>query len=371
MMRATTSLCMFLLVLAALATPTALPAQDSVGIGIGIHVGPPALPIYAQPVCPGLGYLWTPGYWAYGDAGYFWVPGTWVLAPTPGYLWTPGYWGWGGGAYAWHAGYWGPHVGFYGGIAYGYGYTGTGFYGGHWIGGAYHYNTAVTNVNTTVINNTYNTTVANDNTTVNRTSYNGGTGGVTAQPTAAEQAAANENHLAPTAAQAEHQHAASINRAMLASENHGTPAVAATPKPGAFNGPGVVAAKPITANAAANAGTANGAKTAASQMDRPPSARTNSTAAQTAATNGSANGTTNTTSNLTNANHPSNTSSTTQSSTTQSGTTHPNPTTTSNTTHPSNTHPDNQHPANTHPNPTHPQTTKPPQHAEPHGGRGR
>src|ERR1700720_5017268 len=87
-----------------------------IGIGISVRVGPPALPVYVQPVCPGEGYLWTPGYWAYGEAGDFWVPGTWVLAPRPGVLWTPGYWGWGSGVYLWHAGYWGPHVGFYGGV---------------------------------------------------------------------------------------------------------------------------------------------------------------------------------------------------------------------------------------------------------------
>ena len=44
---------------------------------------PPALPVYEQPLCPGEGYLWTPGYWAYdNDYGdYYWVPGTWVMAP--------------------------------------------------------------------------------------------------------------------------------------------------------------------------------------------------------------------------------------------------------------------------------------------------
>jgi hypothetical protein len=46
------------------------------------------------------------------------------------------------------AGYWGPHVGFYGGINYGFGYGGVGFFGGEWRGGAFAYNTAVMNVNT-------------------------------------------------------------------------------------------------------------------------------------------------------------------------------------------------------------------------------
>jgi len=47
-------------------------------------------------------------------------------------LWTPGYWAWQNDAYVWYAGYWGPTVGFYGGIDYGFGYPGSGFYGGYW-----------------------------------------------------------------------------------------------------------------------------------------------------------------------------------------------------------------------------------------------
>ena len=109
-----------------------MPARSSaqISVGVAVHIGPPALPVYEQPICPGAGYLWTPGYWAYGPDGYYWVPGTWVMAPSVGLLWTPGYWGWGGGGYFFHAGYWGPHVGFYGGINYGFGYGGVGFVGG-------------------------------------------------------------------------------------------------------------------------------------------------------------------------------------------------------------------------------------------------
>ncbi len=64
-------------------------------------------------------------------------------APSDGLLWTPGYWGWNNGLYLWNAGYWGPHVGFYGGVNYGFGYTGVGFAGGYWHGGAFFYNRAV------------------------------------------------------------------------------------------------------------------------------------------------------------------------------------------------------------------------------------
>src|SRR6202790_1130900 len=142
------------------AIPTSTFAQISVGIAV--RIAPPELPVYEQPLCPGEGYIWTPGYWAYGDDDYSWAPGTWVMAPRVGVLWTPGYWGWGDGGYFWHGGYWGPHVGFYGGVNYGFGYVGVGYLGGRWDGGHFAYNRAVNNVNVTVIHNTYNTTVVNN-----------------------------------------------------------------------------------------------------------------------------------------------------------------------------------------------------------------
>jgi WXXGXW repeat (2 copies) len=238
-MRKTQVICCLLFAMLILALPSTSSAQ--IAVGVSIHIGPPVLPVYAQPVCPGPGYLWTPGYWAYGPAGYYWVPGTWVVGPV-GMLWTPGYWGFAGGVYAWHAGYWGPHVGFYGGINYGFGYGGVGFVGGEWRGGVFAYNTAVMHVDTTIVHTTYvNRTVIN-NTVVNHTSFNG-PGGVTARPNAAEMAAEHEHHMAPIAAQTQHEHEASTNHALLASENHGHPAIAATSRPGEFSGHGVVAAR--------------------------------------------------------------------------------------------------------------------------------
>jgi hypothetical protein len=50
---------------------------------------------------------------------------------------------------------------------------------------------------------------------------------------------------AATPAQTQHQQMVSTNRALLASENHGQSTIAATPKPGAFAGKGVVAAKDV------------------------------------------------------------------------------------------------------------------------------
>jgi YXWGXW repeat-containing protein len=237
-MRTASLICVLLIGMAFLAMP--VNSQAQVAVGVSIRVGPPPLPVYVQPVCPGPGFIWTPGYWAYGPDGYYWVPGTWVEPPVVGVLWTPGYWGWRGGFYVWNPGYWGPHVGFYGGINYGFGYTGVGFVGGFWRGGVYHYNTAVTRVDTTIIHNTYRTTVINN--TVNRTSFNGGEHGIHAEPNRAERAAMTEHHVGPTSLQEHHQHEASSHRDMLASVNHGRPSVAASSKPGQFTGHGVVAA---------------------------------------------------------------------------------------------------------------------------------
>ncbi len=122
------------------------PSQARARVFISVGYAPPAIPVYAQPIAPGDGYIWTPGYWAWTDEGYQWVDGAWVLPPYVGALWTPGYWGYGTGGYLWNAGYWGPAVGYYGGINYGFGYFGTGFYGGYWNGGHYWYNRPYNNV---------------------------------------------------------------------------------------------------------------------------------------------------------------------------------------------------------------------------------
>jgi len=212
-------------------------------IGVAITIGPPPIPVYEQPICPGDGYLWVPGYWAYDYDidDYYWVPGTWVVAPEVGFLWTPGWWGWEGGHFRWWDGYWGPHVGFYGGINYGFGYFGHGFEGGRWDGGHFFYNRAVMNINVTEIHNVYNTTVINRG--ENRVSFNGGNGGINERPRPEEEAAARERHIAPVAEQTRHIQAARGNPQLRASANMGRPPVAATAKPGEFNGRGVVAAR--------------------------------------------------------------------------------------------------------------------------------
>lgn len=236
------SRCVRLLFMTMMAGVALQPATAQIAIGFSVTVAPPPLPIYEQPPIPGAGYIWTPGYWAWGDGGYYWVPGTWVLPPAIGLLWTPGYWGWSDGVYAWNAGYWGPHIGFYGGVNYGCGYFGRGYDGGYWNKGSFYYNRSVNNISNVNITNVYNRTVVN-NTTINRVSYNGGNGGVTAQPTRQEQAVARAPHVPPTAVQTQHINAARSDPSLRAAKNHGVPPVAATRVPGRFSGPGAVPAR--------------------------------------------------------------------------------------------------------------------------------
>ena len=240
-MRRLWSVIWFSLMLAGLAVPAVSEAQV---ICTGNASPPPELPVYEQPPIPGPGYLWTPGYWGGGPSGYFWVPGTWVQPPTVGLLWTPGYWGWRDGIYVWNAGYWGPHIGFYGGVNYGFGYGGVGYEGGRWENGVFAYNRTVNNFGGVRITNIYEKTVVVAP-GASRVSFNGGSGGITLRATVEEEAAARDQHVAAIPAQIDQERTAGNNRALLASENRGQPPIAATAKPGEFTGKGVVAARTV------------------------------------------------------------------------------------------------------------------------------
>lgn len=217
---------------------------------------PPPLPEYDQPPAPEDNYIWTPGYWNYASTGYYWVPGVWCAPPFYGALWTPPYWGYYNNHYLFHRGYWGPHVGYYGGINYGFGYIGFGYYGGYWRDRSFYYNRSVTNVNINVVHNYYQRTVVYDNRTYgphpeNRVDFVGGRGGLNIQPRPQELAAMREAHYAPLPAQREVRLAAASNREQFFRVNQGRPAqpfaarpvgavanIAAVPHEQPFNHPG-------------------------------------------------------------------------------------------------------------------------------------
>lgn len=227
----------FLFLLLALGAGLTLrPAAAQMAVRITAPVPPPELPVYEQPAIPAPGYIWVPGYWAWGPDGYYWVPGTWVLPPAPGLLWTPAYWAWADGAYVFVPGYWGPTVGFYGGIDYGFGYPGVGYDGGYWRGGQFFYNRVVNNFGGVHIDHVFTRPVTDR--FHSRVSFNGGQRGTTLRPTPQQEAFARASHTAMTPLQLQHERAAASNRTLWNSVNHGHPAVAATARPGAFTGPG-------------------------------------------------------------------------------------------------------------------------------------
>jgi hypothetical protein len=218
-----------LVVSAALGQDNTYYTGDESTVTVKSQEAPPALPTYVQPPCPGDGYLWNPGYWAWGTGGYYWVAGVWVMPPGAGMLWTPGYWGFYGGYYGWHGGYWGESVGYYGGVNYGFGYGGSGFYGGRWEGGHFRYNTAVWHVNGS-IHNTY--SEAHHFNGGGHSSFNG-PGGVKTRPAGGEEATVHAtNHTAATKEQQGHEKMMGSEKGQLAHTNQGRPATHSMSAPG-------------------------------------------------------------------------------------------------------------------------------------------
>ena len=211
-----------------------VPVSSHAGVFISVGIAPPVLPVYVQPDCPEPGLMWIPGYWAYGDDGYYWVPGAWVPAPYPGALWTPGYWGWSDGFYVFHPGYWGRHVGYYGGVNYGYGYGGFGFSGGEWRGEVFAYNVVVMHVDRRFVHETFEDRGRVDRGFVARDShvaFSGGPGGIHYQPRPEERMAEHERHIAATSFQQQHESAARSDRGSYVKNNGGHPRTLAVPRP--------------------------------------------------------------------------------------------------------------------------------------------
>jgi YXWGXW repeat-containing protein len=220
-----------------------------------VNEAPPPLPSYEQPTIPAQGYLWVPGFWAWRKSvpDYFWVPGTWVLPPQPGLLWTPPYWSRVEGGYAFHDGYWAEQVGFYGGIDYGYGYTGDGYQGGRWENGAFSYNRATNNLGSLGIANVYDQAVAAGG-NAGRVSFNGGRRGSAARPTGDQEALADTRHVAATTEQQKHFELAAMDRSLFSKQNKGEPGVAATRRAGVLDGAGITRSSARTLDHAAQSG---------------------------------------------------------------------------------------------------------------------
>ena len=218
---------------------------------VPVSVAPPSLPSYAQPAIPADGYLWMPGFWAWREEvpDYYWVPGTWVKPPRPGLLWTPAYWSRTQGGYDFHAGYWAADVGFYGGIDYGFGYSGDGYRGGRWQNGAFLYNRSANNLGSANIAHAYDqaaTTVGKPAQANFRASFNGGRQGTKAQPTSQQQELAHGRHFAPTAEQQNHFAMAAKDRSLYSKLNRGEPGVAATAHAGVLTGSGIVRSNEVS-----------------------------------------------------------------------------------------------------------------------------
>ena len=131
------------------------------------------------------------------------------------------------GFYVWNDGYWGPEVGFYGGVNYGFGYTGVGYQGGYWHGGAFFYNRAVANFGSVNIVNVYSTPVRVHERS--QVSFNGGQGGLRARPSVEERMRHEANGTSPPTAHADAARAAGARHAELhARQNGGRPQILTT-----------------------------------------------------------------------------------------------------------------------------------------------
>jgi len=60
-----------------------LPVVVAPQVVVATLVAPAPVTVVATvPACPGVGYVWGPGYWSYRTTGYAWVPGAWRYHPV-------------------------------------------------------------------------------------------------------------------------------------------------------------------------------------------------------------------------------------------------------------------------------------------------
>jgi hypothetical protein len=241
-----------------------------------VAIPPPPLPSYEQPVIPSEGYLWVPGYWAWRKSvpDYFWVPGTWVRPPAAGLLWTPPYWSRVEDGYAFHSGYWATEVGFYGGIQYGFGYSGDGYQGGRWENGTFAYNRADNNLGSVDLKSVYDQ-ASTESPSPSSVSYNGGRRGIPGHPSEHQERFADAQHGEATAEQQRHFKLAGMDRSLYSKLNGGKPPVAATQHAGDLAGTGITSSRRQREQTAGRIGdhTTNAKPTAASDDGRQPPAK--------------------------------------------------------------------------------------------------
>ena len=69
--------------------------------------GPPPPPRYGMVGrAPGLGYVWTDGYWDRRNNNWFWVDGRWLRPPRARAVWVPGTWHQRGHSWRFERGHW-------------------------------------------------------------------------------------------------------------------------------------------------------------------------------------------------------------------------------------------------------------------------
>jgi len=75
------------------------------GCTAGYVASRPADVVYARPVSPGPGYVWTSGEWEWRSGKYHWRGGSWQRA-REGHAWKSGYWENSQKGYRWQKGRW-------------------------------------------------------------------------------------------------------------------------------------------------------------------------------------------------------------------------------------------------------------------------
>jgi hypothetical protein len=60
-----------------------LPVVVTAPVVVAAPIAPaPVAVVQTVPACPGVDYVWAPGYWSYRTTGHVWVPGAWCYRPV-------------------------------------------------------------------------------------------------------------------------------------------------------------------------------------------------------------------------------------------------------------------------------------------------